>query len=85
MAKTAELQVKKLNELPPRRLAEVEDFVDSLKARDEETRAAASQRLGEAMAKLDTLELPPMSPDEVQVEIEAARAARRAAPDADSR
>lgn len=85
MAKTAELLVKKLNELPPQRLAEVEDFVDFLRARDEEARAAASQRLSEAMAKLDTLELPPMPSDEVQAEIEAARAARRAAPNADRR
>lgn len=85
MADTAELLVKKLNQLPPQRLAEVEVFVDFLKARDDEARAAASQRLGEAMAKLDALEVQPLSPDEVQAEIEAARSARRAAPDADRR
>lgn len=85
MTKTTELLVKKLSELPPQRLTEVEDFVDFLKARDEGARAAASRRLGEAMAKLDALEPPPMSPDEVQAEIEAARGARGAAPDADRR
>lgn len=77
--------LEKLNELPPQRLAEVEDFVDFLKTRDDEARVSASQRLGEAMAKLDALALPPMPPEEVQAEIEAARAERRAASNADRR
>ncbi|MEJ1964202.1 MAG: hypothetical protein WDO56_22725 [Gammaproteobacteria bacterium] len=37
----------------------------------------AAQRLGEAFAKLDALNLPPMTPEEVQAEIDAARAERR--------
>lgn len=75
---------EKLKALPPQRLAEVEDFVDFLKVREGQSRAEASQRLGQAMAKLDALNLPPMSAEEVQAEIKAARAARRA-PHADRR
>ncbi len=58
--------------------AEVEDFVDFLKARKERARDEASQRLGEAFAKLDALNLPPLTPEEVQAEIDAVRAERRA-------
>jgi len=78
MSANPEVLFKKLQELPPQRLAEVEDFVDFIKSRDDRTRAEAGRRLGEAMAKLDALNLPPMSADEVQAEIKAARAARRA-------
>jgi len=76
---THEIQplLNKLKALPPERVAEVEDFVDFLKTRDDQTRTAASQRLGEAMAKLDALNLPPMSFQEVQAQIKATRAARR--------
>ena len=56
----------------------MEDFVDFLKARKERARDAAAQRLGEAFAKLDALNLPPLTPEEVQAEIDAARAERRA-------
>lgn len=77
--------LEKLKTLPPQRLAEVEDFVDFLKSRDEQTRTAASRRLGEAMTRLDALNLPPLTAEEVQAEIEAARAARRTATDADRR
>lgn len=69
---------EKLKTLPPQRLAEVADFVDFLKAREEKLRAEAGSRLGEAMAKLDALNLPPMSAEEIQVEVRAARAERRA-------
>lgn len=79
MADTSDLLLKKLNRLPPQKVAEVEDFVDFLRTRDDRERAAAGRRLGEAMAKLDALDLPPMSPEEVQSEIDAARAERRAA------
>lgn len=77
--------LEKLKTLPPQRLAEVEDFVDFLKSRDDQHRAGAAHRLGEAMARLDELNLPPMSAEEVQEEIRAARAARHAASDADCR
>lgn len=83
MATCPQELLEKLKTLTPRRLAEVEDFVDFLKARDDQRRADAAGRLGEAMNRLDELNLPPMSADEVQQEIKAARAARRAASDAD--
>jgi Xaa-Pro aminopeptidase len=69
--------IEKLKELPPERMAEVEDFVDFLRAREEETRDAAAARLGEAMARLAALQAPPMSEEEVQAEIDAARRERR--------
>ena len=84
MSTTPDLLLKKLKTLPPQRLVEVEDFVDFLKGRDDQARIEASQRLGQAMAKLDALNLPPMTAAEVQAEIKATRAARRA-PNADRR
>jgi hypothetical protein len=71
--------IQKLQKLPPQRLAEVADFVEFLAAREE--RAAAGQRLGESLTKLDALNLPPLSDEEIAAEIDAARqerAARRA-------
>lgn len=79
MAAIAPALIEKLQKLPPQRLAEVADFVEFLAAREE--RAAAGQCLGESLAKLDTLNLPPLSDDEIAAEIQAARqerAARRA-------
>lgn len=66
--------IQKLQELPPQRLAEVEDFVEFLAVR--EMRSAAGARLGEALTKLDALNLPPLSDDEINAEIQAARQAR---------
>ena len=77
-AQAVEALIEKLKSLPPEQCAEVEDFVDFLKARKERARDAAAQRLGEAFAKLDALNLPPLTPEEVQAEIDAARAERRA-------
>lgn len=65
--------IERLKQLPPTRVAEVVDFVEFLAAREE--RAAAATRLGEAMAKLDALNLPPMSEDEIEAEVQAARRA----------
>ncbi len=73
--------LEKLKSLPRTRLAEVEDFIDFLKAREERTRDEASRRLGDAFAKLDALNTPPMTSEEVQAEIDAARAERRARAD----
>ncbi|MCC5793474.1 MAG: hypothetical protein JJT85_01910 [Chromatiales bacterium] len=73
--------LEKLKRLPPARLAEVEDFVDFLSAREERTRDDAVRRLGEAFEKLDALNEPPMTSQEVQAEINAARAERRARAD----
>lgn len=69
--------IEKLNTLPPQQRAEVEDFVDFLKSREERVRTDAAKRLGEAFIKLDALNLPPMREDEVQAEIDAARTERR--------
>ncbi|MGB7988162.1 MAG: hypothetical protein WCF44_02120 [Candidatus Methylophosphatis roskildensis] len=71
--------IDKIRQLPPQRLAEVEDFVDFLRTREE--RSAAGARLGVSLARLDAMDLPPLSDDEIAAEIEAARqerAARRA-------
>ena len=69
---------EKLKSLPPELRAEVEEFVDSLRARKERARDAAAQRLGGAFKKLDTLDQAPPTAEEVQAEIDAARAERRA-------
>jgi hypothetical protein len=77
-AQAVEALIEKLKSLAPEQRAEVEDFVDFLKARKERARDSAAQRLGEAFAKLDALNAPPLTPEEVQAEIDAARAERRA-------
>ena len=77
-AEAAEALVEKLKSLAPEQRAEVEDFIDFLKARKERARDAAARRLGEAFAKLDALNSPPLSPEEVEAEIDAARTERRA-------
>lgn len=66
--------IQKLEKLPPQRLAEVADFVEFLAAR--EARAGAGARLGESLAKLDALNLPPLSDAEIEAEIHAARQER---------
>lgn len=65
----------KIKALPPQRRAEVEDFVDFLKTRE---RADAAERLGQAFDKLDAVKGAPLTSEEVQDEIRAARAERRA-------
>jgi hypothetical protein len=76
-AQATEALIEKLKSLPHEQRAEVEDFIDFLKARKERTRDAAAQRLGEAFKRLDALNQPLLTPEEVQVEIDAARAERR--------
>lgn len=68
--------IERLKKLPPNRVAEVVDFVEFLAAREE--RAAAAQRLTEGLARLDALNLPPISEDEVADEVQAARHEQRA-------
>lgn len=68
--------LRTLRALPEQRLAEVRDFVEFVAAR--EARAKAGARLGQALAKLDAVNLPPPSDEEIEAEIEAARAGRRA-------
>ena len=67
--------IERLKKLPPSRVAEVVDFVEFLAAREE--RAAAAQRLTDGVARLDALNLPPVSEDEVEEEVQAARRERR--------
>jgi hypothetical protein len=66
--------IQKLQNLPAQRLAEVEDFVEFLAVR--EARAAAGERLGESLARLDALNLLPLSDEEIEAEIQAARQER---------
>ena len=68
--------IQQLKQLPPNRVAEVVDFVEFLTAREERT--AAAQRLTEDLAKLDALNLPALSDDEIDEEIQTARQDRRA-------
>lgn len=72
--------IERLKKLPPSRVAEVVDFVEFLSRREE--RAAAAQRLTQGLAKLDALNLPPVSEDEVELEIQAARQQQCARQDA---
>jgi hypothetical protein len=76
MAAIEQALIEKLQQLPPQRLAEVRDFVEFLAAR--EARATAGERLGQTLAKLDALGLPPISDDEIAAEIQAARQDRTA-------
>jgi hypothetical protein len=66
--------IQKLQNLPPQRLAEVEDFVEFLAVR--EMRTSAGTRLGESLTKLDALSLPPFSDEEINAEIQAVRQER---------
>ena len=68
--------LKKLEKLSPTRLAEVEDFVEFLAVR--EARDDAAARLGQSFAKLDALNLPPITDEEIEAEIQAARRERAA-------
>jgi hypothetical protein len=67
--------IEKLEKLPRERLSEVEDFVEFLAAREE--RAAAAQRLGGALARLDALNLPPLADEQIAAEVRASREERR--------
>jgi hypothetical protein len=67
--------IEKLEKLPRERLGEVEDFVEFLAAREE--RAAAAGRLADALARLDALNLPPDSEQQIAAEIRASREERR--------
>jgi hypothetical protein len=71
----------RLQSLSPQRQSEVEDFIDFLEQREAQSRSEAAQRLGDAFARLDALDGPAMSEDEVQAEIDAVRAESRARAD----
>ena len=74
MSTIAPALIHKLQNLPPQRLAEVEDFVEFLAAR--ESRSAAGERLGVSLAMLDKLNLPALSDEEIDAEIQSARKER---------
>jgi hypothetical protein len=77
--------LEKLRTLSPERVAEVEDFVDFLKSRQDEARSEAAARLRGAMRKLDAIPAPPMSEEAIQAEVDAARRERRKRSIADRR
>jgi hypothetical protein len=72
--------LEKLNALPPAQRAEVEDFVDFLTSRAKK-RLALDKLLAIAPA-LEAAGAEPMSEEEIDAEVKAARAARRARKDA---
>lgn len=73
MNTTAEVLYQKLKTLPPSQLVEVDDFLEFIKQRRDQSRQAAGERLAKAMEKLDALEMPPMSAQDIQSEIRARR------------
>jgi hypothetical protein len=72
----AQALMEKIKALPPERLSEVEDFVDFLAARTQ--RVAALDRLLAIAPALEAAGAPPMTEEEIQAEVDAVRAARRA-------
>lgn len=74
MSAIAPALIQKLQQLPQQRLAEVEDFVEFLAAR--ESRSVAGARLGETLARLDKLNHPQLTDEEIDAEIQAARKER---------
>ena len=68
--------IQRLKVLPPERVAQVFDFVEFLASRVQQGQAA--KRLGDAFARLDALGLPPISDDEIEEEVQAARRERQA-------
>ena len=68
--------IERIKKLPPSRVAEVVDFVEFLTAREE--RAAAARRLTKGLARLDALNLPQISEDAVEDEVQATRRERHA-------
>jgi hypothetical protein len=76
MSADPDVLYEKLKALPPQRRAEVEDFIDFLARK--EARAAALDRLLAVAPALEAAGVPPITEEEIQAEIQAARAERRA-------
>jgi len=68
--------LSKIKTLSPQQVAEVDDFVEFLSARAR--RKAALDRILAIAPALQAAGLPPMSEQEIEAEIQAARAQRRA-------
>jgi hypothetical protein len=66
--------IEKLDQLPPKRMAEVEDFVDFLASK---MRRRAAQAVLKGVARAAKAGSKPMSMDEIQAEVNAVRRARR--------
>jgi hypothetical protein len=77
-AQTAQL-IEKLEALPPERRAEVEDFVDFLAAKTR--KQAAFDRLLAIAPALQAAGVTPLTEDQINAEIKAARAERRSRAD----
>lgn len=71
-----EALVEKLKTLPPERVAEVEDFVDFLRARA--SRDAALDAFLEVAMRVEQAGIAPMNEAEIETELAAVRAERRA-------
>jgi hypothetical protein len=67
--------IDKLDQLPPERIAEVEDFVDFLSAKT--SKQAALDRLLAIAPSIEAAGITPMSETEIEMEIKAARRERR--------
>ena len=76
MSATPPLLIEKLEQLPPQQLAEVEDFVDFLA--NKSRRSVAWERLLAIAPAMEAAGIPPISMDEINAEIKAARAERQA-------
>ncbi len=76
MGANPDVLYEKLKALPPQRRAEVEDFLDFLVRK--EARTAALDRLLSVAPALEAAGVPPLTEEEIQAEIDAARAERRA-------
>lgn len=74
MSISDEALIEKLRTLPPDKRAEVEDFVDFLAAKAK--RMAALERLLSIAPALEAAGIPPLTEDEIDAEIAAARAER---------
>ena len=68
--------IEKLSALPPEQRAEVEDFVDFLATRGK--KQAALERLLAIAPALEAAGVVPLTEEEIDAEIKAARAERRA-------
>lgn len=79
-ARNDQVLIEKLMNLPPQQRAEVEDFVDFLTSRARK-RIALDRLLAIAPA-LEAAGVEPMSEEEINAEVKAVRAARRARKDA---
>jgi hypothetical protein len=70
------LLLERLKQLPPARVAEVVDVGEFLACREE--RGMAAERLNAGLSRLDALQLPPLTEDDIEAEIRAARHDRAA-------